>query len=148
MAGAIKRIKLDLNAATVRSVAMGVTSPHVADTTRRTLNRSRVLTPVRTGNLRASQRMTMKVRPTYVVGTVETRVKYAHFVHDGTRPHIIRARRPGGYLRFQVASGQVLFRRMVRHPGTKSRPFMRTALFEVAGADGYRVTGGAIGTLM
>lgn len=45
------------------------------------------------------------------------------FLENGTRAHVIRG---NPILRF-VVNGQVLFRRMVRHPGTKPRPFMREA---------------------
>lgn len=48
------------------------------------------------------------------------------YVLDGTRPHIIRARR-AKYLRFEVG-GQVMFRKMVRHPGTDPNDFMGRAL--------------------
>ncbi|MGV2914540.1 hypothetical protein [Streptomyces alfalfae] len=48
------------------------------------------------------------------------------YVLDGTRPHLIRARR-GKALRF-TAGGQVLFRRVVRHPGTDANDFMGRAL--------------------
>ncbi|MET9818342.1 hypothetical protein [Streptomyces sp. NPDC006355] len=48
------------------------------------------------------------------------------YVLDGTPPHIIRARR-AKYLRFEVG-GQVLFRKMVRHPGTDPNDFMGRAL--------------------
>ena len=47
-----------------------------------------------------------------------------HFIEWGTAPHLIVAH--GAALRFEVA-GQALYRKMVRHPGTKERPFMREA---------------------
>jgi hypothetical protein len=43
---------------------------------------------------------------------------------SGTRPHTIVAH--GKALRF-VVNGEVLYRRMVRHPGTKPRPIMHHA---------------------
>jgi hypothetical protein len=49
----------------------------------------------------------------------------AYFLEKGTRPHPIYAR-GGGFLRF-VSNGAVVFRRMVNHPGTAPRPFMREA---------------------
>ena len=42
---------------------------------------------------------------------------YAKVLDQGSRPHVIRARR-GKALRF-VASGQTLLRRVVSHPGTR-----------------------------
>lgn len=51
--------------------------------------------------------------------------KHAVFVEKGTRAHFITPR-PGGMLRFQVR-GHWVFARVVRHPGTKPRPFMNYA---------------------
>ncbi|MCF3960609.1 hypothetical protein [Streptomyces fuscigenes] len=48
------------------------------------------------------------------------------FVLDGTRPHIIRPRRASA-LRFEVG-GEVVFSRLVRHPGTRANNFMARAL--------------------
>jgi hypothetical protein len=48
------------------------------------------------------------------------------FVIEGTRPHTITARRPGGMLRFEGQGGAV-FRRSVRHPGTRANPFVQRA---------------------
>jgi hypothetical protein len=49
----------------------------------------------------------------------------AVFLENGTKAHTITARN-GGMLRFFV-NGQALFRRSVRHPGTRARPFMAEA---------------------
>ena len=55
----------------------------------------------------------------------EANVKYASFVNDGTKPHDIVAR-PGNMLRF-VVGGSVVFRKRVRHPGTRSTLFFEKA---------------------
>lgn len=47
----------------------------------------------------------------------------SRFLEAGTQPHIIRG---NPILRFVVA-GQVLYRHMVRHPGTEPRPFLEEA---------------------
>ena len=47
------------------------------------------------------------------------------FLENGTRAHTISAR-PGGMLRF-VVNGQVLFRKIVRHPGTRATHFVGEA---------------------
>jgi hypothetical protein len=49
-----------------------------------------------------------------------------HYVLQGTRPHLIRARR-ARFLRFEVG-GQVMFRKVVHHPGTRANPFLQRAL--------------------
>jgi hypothetical protein len=47
-------------------------------------------------------------------------------VLDGTRPHLIRPRRARA-LRFTVG-GDVVFAKLVRHPGTRANDFMGRAL--------------------
>lgn len=104
---------------------------------RQAVNRAKILAPVDTGRLRASIRVearrTLTLRSVYTIGSD---VFYAPFVNDGTRPHIIRPRR-GQALRFRVG-GQVVFARVVHHPGTRARPFLDQALRETALARGYR----------
>ncbi|MEC3994980.1 hypothetical protein VSR01_16165 [Actinacidiphila sp. DG2A-62] len=51
------------------------------------------------------------------------------YVPNGTRPHIIRPRRKTGVLRF-VVDGEVVYARVVRHPGTKPNDFLGRALRE------------------
>lgn len=135
----LKVTRIWLDPVTKYSVPLSLAAPETARVTRRVLNRARVLTPVRTGNLKNSLQMTMRPYRTKVVGTVSTRVKYAHYVHDGTAPHRIAARRRH-FLAFQV-DGVTVFRRSVMHPGTAGRPFMRRALSEEGNAAGFRVTG-------
>ncbi len=48
----------------------------------------------------------------------------ARFLENGTRPHLIVA--SGRAIRF-VVNGTAIFRKWVKHPGTKPRPFMAEA---------------------
>jgi hypothetical protein len=50
----------------------------------------------------------------------------ARLVLDGTRPHLIRPRRAKA-LRFEVG-GDVVFTKLVRHPGTQPNNFLARAL--------------------
>lgn len=115
------------------------------------VNRAKVLCPVDTGRLRALIRgqaqRTWTLRPQFVVGSD---VDYAEYVHDGTRPHIIKPKRAHTLrrsnrgvvkpaLRF-VVNGQVVYARVVNHPGTRAKPFLDRALREVTAGRGYRIT--------
>lgn len=120
------------------AVAISHSLPLVTKVTRRILNRAKVLAPVRTGRLRSSGKMQVKVTHYGPTGTVTFPVRYAGYVHDGTRPHVIRARR-GKALKFTVSTG-VIYRPLVHHPGTRARPFVRRAMLEVAPVDGFVVT--------
>lgn len=75
------------------------------------------------------------LRPSVTIGSD---VFYAPYVHDGTRPHVIRPKR-GKALRF-VIGGQVVFARVVQHPGTRPNPFLNRALAEITRPLGYDVT--------
>ena len=79
--------------------------------------------PVRTGKLRESISLVKVNDLHYVVGSP---LDYAVFVERGTRPHIIKPKRARA-LRFEVG-GEVVFARLVRHPGTKPNPFFARAL--------------------
>lgn len=107
---------------------------------RRTYNRSQVLCPVDTGNLRASGRMDLgRDVGGLVIGGVEYTARYAAAVHEGRRALTIRARRPGGKLKF-VVDGRTVYARQVHQPARPGRPFLATAFQEVATQAGFRVT--------
>ena len=61
------------------------------------------------------------------VGAITNRHPAAIYVVNGTRPHIIRPRRPNGVLRFEI-NGRVVYARYVNHPGTTKNDFMKDAL--------------------
>ncbi len=81
---------------------------------RRTLNRSAVLCPVDTGNLRASGEMKVADRGAEVVGQVTYTANYAAAVHNGRRALTIRAK-GNGRLKFTV-DGRTVYARQVHQP--------------------------------
>ena len=129
---------MNLDQAALHRVGMERARMLVNKVTRQTLNRSAILCPVDTGRLRASGSMRIAERGSAVVGQVEYTADYAAAVHNGTRPRVIVPRR-GRYLRFQVG-GRTVYARRVRHPGTPARPYLATALVEVAGRAGFTVS--------
>jgi len=131
------RHTLRIDRPALQGVGMNGARKIVSRVTRRTFNRSQVLCPVDTGNLRASGGMKLGDRGASVVGQVEYTARYAAAVHEGRRALTIRAK-GGGYLRF-VVDGRVVFARQVRQPARAGRPFLRTALFEVAAQEGLAV---------
>lgn len=133
------RVRIDR--ADLRRAIRGASRSELLRVGPQALNRSKILCPVDTGRLRASIKgqlsRTWTLRPQY---TISTDVEYASFVHDGTRPHVIRPRN-AQVLRF-VVDGRVVFARVVHHPGTRARPFIDRAVRETVAGRGYRVTGG------
>ena len=105
---------------------------------RRIATQARQDVPVRTGNLGrqvGEGRITMS-GPRTVRGSVNDMADYALYVHEGTRAHTIRPRTAQA-LRFQVG-GRTVYRKSVRHPGTKARPFLRNAGMRVAAQEAAR----------
>lgn len=103
---------------------------------RQVVNRARVLVPVDTGRLRSS----IRADPPRIFSfrgslTVGSDLEYAAAINDGSRPHVIRPRR-AQVLRFRVG-GQVVFARVVNHPGTRGTHFLDKALRDVAAQRGY-----------
>ncbi|AYD82021.1 tail assembly chaperone [Mycobacterium phage Saguaro] len=102
--------------------------------TRRIANQARADVPVRTGNLgRSIGELPQRYRPFHVDGGVEATADYAAPVHEGSRPHVIRARRAEA-LHFWW-HGREMFRKSVFHPGVRARPFLRNAGERVAATD-------------
>jgi hypothetical protein len=59
---------------------------------------------------------------------VDTHDPIAAYVEWDTRPHIIRPRTPGGRLRFRTwPTGELVYARVVHHPGTKGQHMMSFA---------------------
>lgn len=131
--------ELDLDTAALQQVGVNKAIILVNRVTRRTLNRSAVLCPVDTGFLRATGTVSpATAMGSVVVGAVEYDADYAAAVHNGRRALTIRAK-GDGRLRFTVG-GQVVYAREVRQPARPARPFLSTALQEVAEPEGFEVT--------
>jgi hypothetical protein len=59
---------------------------------------------------------------------------YPLYVEYGTRPHVIRPKRPDGTLHWVGNDGMSHFAKQVHHPGTRAQPFMRPSLDDIRGA--------------
>ena len=78
--------------------------------------------PWKTGNLARS--IVKEVETDSAV--IRVLARYGIYVVGGTAPHVIR---PAGAscLAFRARSGEMVFTRLVRHPGTKPNPFLEEA---------------------
>lgn len=143
LTGATRRLKimatLHLAAGRLQATGMKEARRLVGRATRKTLARSTILCPVDTGLLRASGKMSLGQRGNTVVGEVAYTAEYAAAVHNGRRALTIRPKRPGGRLRFQVG-GRTVYARRVHQQARAARPFLTTALQEVARQEGFRYT--------
>lgn len=130
---------LRLDRASLNGQGMTTARRAVGRVIRGTFNRSQVLCPVDTGNLRATGQMTgPTTNGLTVTGAVEYTARYAAAVHEGRRALTIRAK-GNGRLKFVVA-GRTVYARQVRQPARAGRPYLRTALMEVAAREGFGVS--------
>lgn len=137
----VAKVNVDLYRAVIDSVLHDLAGKDVTRITLKVLNRAKVMTPVDTGNLRASHQFRIKSSSSRVTGEVFTKVKYALAVHEGRRPVVIRPRNKQA-LAF-VWHGQPMVRKWVSQPARRGRPWMRDSLREVATAEGYKMQSGA-----
>jgi len=123
----VVRFNPDREAITRQFLAGGQVFVWVSKTVGRITDLAKLLVPVRTGYLRNSITDTTRTGgPRLVIGRVGASAEYALAVHEGTRPHIIRAH-GDGMLAFKGSGGRLVFRKQVMHPGTVGKPFLRRA---------------------
>jgi hypothetical protein len=132
----VKRIRCTADRAGIRASSLPIARYEVTNMCRKVMNQAVIDCPVDTGNLRAHHFLRVRDLRTSVKGSVVNNAKYAAAVHDGTKPHTIRARRKKA-LRFTIGD-ETIFVRSVRHPGTKARPWLYEAL-RVAASKGWKV---------
>ncbi len=152
--------RLKLNRLKVRAFARERATLHVAKTARQVETAAKRLAPVRKpdpprntpgGRLRTSIGTKLS-RTTYLVtARVGSKVKYARWPHDGTRPHVIRARRkkllvfpwPDGPVGIVAQRGKwkgYAFLPKVNHPGQKATRYLTRPLVGIGRANGFRVS--------
>lgn len=131
----VEKVRVELFRPVIDATLQDVVGREVTRTTLKVLNRARVMTPVDTGNLRASHQFKIKNGASKITGEVFTKVKYALPVHEGRRPVVIRPNRKQA-LAF-VWHGRPMVRKYVTQPARRGRPWLRDALREVARTEGY-----------
>ncbi len=133
---------LRINRAALHGEGMDAARKAVNRVVRRTYTRSQVLVPVDNGLLRASGQPDLATdQGSVVIGSVTYTAEYAAAVHNGRRALTIRAKRPGGKLKFTVG-GRTVYARQVHQPARAGRPYLSQALREVAAQEGFSVTFG------
>jgi bacteriophage HK97-gp10 putative tail-component len=138
---AVGSVRVDLYQAVIKGVLHELAGKEVTRTTLKVLNRAKVMTPVDTGNLRASHQFRMRMTDNKVTGEVFTNVKYALPVHEGRRALVIYPKSKQA-LAF-VWHGQPMVRKWVHQPARRGKPWLRDALREVATGEGYKMQSAA-----
>lgn len=80
------------------------------------------------GEYRGSFRTTTIVEARGLRTRVTNTAPHASYLENGTRPHVIRPKRPGGVLVFVTSIGNTVFAREVHHPGTRPYRILADAL--------------------
>jgi hypothetical protein len=139
------RAQLVLDNAQMRAVLTGRNSAAVQlvqKAQRQTLTRAKITSPVDSGALRNSHvaepiKVSGDKVTTEISASGAARQEYAMFVHEGTKPHVIKPRRKK-VLSWKGPEGRV-FASSVNHPGTPARPWLRDALQSTAPRLGFVV---------
>jgi hypothetical protein len=137
MPGGVKSTRVDLLESAIKAILKDEAGRAVTRTTIKVYNRARVLTPVDTGNLRASHQFKVDNAANGITGEVYTKVKYALPLHEGRRALTIYPKTKQA-LAFRW-HGQQMVRRSVKQPARRGRPWLRDALREVATDEGYKM---------
>lgn len=77
----------------------------------------------RGGNLRKDIKVISYKKDSVTIGNTQ-KAPYAKFVHDGTRPHIIKAKNKKVLANKRAG---VVFGKKVKHPGNKANPYLMNA---------------------
>lgn len=133
----VKSVRVDLYESVIKGILKDDVGRDVTRVTLKVLNRARVLTPVDTGNLRASHQFKIENVGRGIAGQVFTKVKYALPVHEGRRALTIYPKNKQA-LAFHW-HGQPMVRKWVSQPARRGKPWLRDALREVAAQEGYKM---------
>lgn len=105
----------------------GTVGRYIRKVGQRVANRARRQVGVRTGALKASIRMQVIRRRGEVAVKIGGYTDYALLHHEGSRPHIIQATKPGSQLVFFKGS-RLIRTPIVNHPGTKPNRYLTNQL--------------------
>lgn len=141
MPGGVKSVKVELFQPVIKAILQDDLGREVTKFTLKVFNRARVMTPVDTGNLRASHQFKIKNGSNKITGEVSTKVKYALAVHEGRRALVIRPKNKEA-LAF-VWHGRPMVRKWVHQPARRGKPWLRDALREVAASEGWKMQSAA-----
>lgn len=87
--------------------------------------------PYKTGNLKKDIKVISYSHKKAIVGNTKL-APYARFVHEGTKPHIIKAKN-----KKVLASKGKIFGKKVNHPGTKANPYLKNAANRYINSSGF-----------
>lgn len=98
---------------------------------------AKTLAPVRSGNLKGkiSADPVRRVGPWRIETGVTSAAKYSAPVHEGARPHVIRARNAPVLSFFWPKVGRRVAFKSVNHPGNAPNPFLTKAVDVVTSSD-------------
>lgn len=151
--------KLKLDQTKVKTFARNRATLHVARTAQQVETAAKQIAPIRQpdpprntpgGRLRTSVGTKMGGSTYHVRARVGSKLRYAEFAHNPTRPHIIRARRKkmlvipweNGPQHLVVQRGKwkgYVFLKQVHHPGTRGVRYLTGPLFAIGTRNGFRV---------
>ncbi|OPA75506.1 hypothetical protein BFG05_05995 [Campylobacter pinnipediorum subsp. pinnipediorum] len=107
------------------------------------LRKAKFKAPIKTGDLKRDIQIYDDKLDSLLVSIGNSAgVKYAKFVHEGTKPHMIKVKKMKSLANKE--KGQ-FFGKQVRHPGTKANPYLKNAVSEFLKSSDYQRATNALG---
>lgn len=103
---------------------------YITKLSRETAERARRQAGIDTGALRASIDYRVYLRG-HIVGRIGSDNKIAFLHHEGTKPHLIKPKNKA--VKFSGSGGKVIYRKIIRHPGTAPNRYLTDSLRSVVG---------------
>lgn len=97
-----------------------------------TANEAKKIAPYKTGNLKKDIQVLSVNDKSVTIGNTAL-APYAKFVHFGTKPHIIKAKKA----KVLANKNGKVFGKKVNHPGAKAQPYLENALDEYLSSGGF-----------
>lgn len=129
--------ELEIDSTRLNAVVMERLQVFTRAFTHEVAREARRLAPKRTGALERgiSADPVQRTGPWTLESGVTGRARHSAPVHEGARPHVIRARNAAALSFYWPKVGRRVFFARVNHPGNRPNPFLRNAAHRVASAD-------------
>lgn len=129
--------EVDIDHAALQSVVMPRLEAFLSEFVRDGAAQAKISAPSRSGYLKSTIHAdgVRRVGPWSLASGVSVDARYAAPVHEGARPHVIRARNSPVLSFYWPKVGRRVFFPRVNHPGNADNPFLATAMNRVASSD-------------
>ena len=128
---------LEINETALQAAVMPRLEIFTTAFVRRVESTAKQIAPERSGELKRLIRAdpVRRVGPWQLESGVSSLARHSAPVHEGARPHLIRAKNARALRFYWPKVGGIVFFKKVNHPGNRPNPFLRNAVHRVMSED-------------